>query len=222
MTARRATRTLIGAAVVLCAFGLYESVDAAFGVFRTSTAAPPLGDLFDYPRWALAHFIPGALFMTMAPLQLWPAFRNRHRTLHRWMGRVMVTAAAFLGFSGASLVLLMPARPLAERMFMLTFFAVFLFFLFEAVMAARRRDFVRHRVWMIRMFCTGMTITTQRLLMIVFIVIARGIDSADQFWIFFVSAGWLAWMVQLSLAEWWIARGTRRTVASALSESAGI
>jgi uncharacterized membrane protein len=208
--------------VVLCAFGLYESVDAAFGVFGTATRGGPLADLFDYPRWALAHFIPGALFMTIAPLQLWPAFRNRHRTLHRWLGRVMVAAGAFLGFSGASLVLLMPARPLAERIFMLTFFAVFLFFLFEAFMAARRRDFVRHRAWMIRMFCTGMTITTQRLLMIVFIVIARGVDSADQFWIYFVSAGWLAWIVQLSLAEWWIARGIRRPVRPSIGEPAGI
>jgi hypothetical protein len=41
-----------------------------------------------------------------------------------------VASAVFLGFSGVAFVFLMPERPLNERVFMLTFFVAFLFFLF--------------------------------------------------------------------------------------------
>jgi len=226
MRANAVVRGTVGAAVALCAFGLYESVDAALGVFR----APPTGSidrLFDYPLWSLAQFVPGVLFMTLAPIQLWSAFRNRHRAVHRWSGRVVVLSGLFLGFSGAAFVFVMPARPLSERVFMLTFFVGFLFFLLKAFAAALRRDFVRHRVWMIRMFVTGLTITTQRLLTGVFIGFAV-VSSIDEFWDHFVSAAWLAWVIQMAVAEWWISRGAgrpaldpRRSAAETQEQRAG-
>ncbi len=219
MTSQGLVRTLIVGMVVLCLFGLYESVDAAIGVFGQPEG--PLAELFDYPLWALTHFVPGTLFMALAPFQLWPSFRNRHRTLHRWSGRLVVACALFLGVSGASLVLLMPERPLAERVFMLTFFVAFLFFLSMGLAAALRRDFSGHRAWMIRMFCTGLTITTQRLLLIVFLV-SRGLNSTDEFWMYFVTAGWLGWLVQLALAEWWVARDRARAVPARLRQPAGV
>jgi uncharacterized membrane protein len=212
MTARGVVKVLVGAAVALCLFGLYESVDAAVGVFGPPRG--PFGDLFDYPPWSLAHFVPGMLFMALTPFQLWARFRNRYRTLHRWGGRVVVASALFLGVSGVMFVFLMPARPVAERVFMLTFFVAFLFFLMKAFAAARRRDFVRHRAWMIRMFSTGLTITTQRLLLPVFILFA-GLNSVAEFWDHFVTAAWLAWVIQLALAEWWIARDTMQRAAVA-------
>jgi ABC-type glycerol-3-phosphate transport system permease component len=115
----------------------------------------------------------------------------------------------------------MPARPLTERVFMLAFFTAFLFFLVKAYAAARRRDFARHRAWMLRMFFTGLTITTQRLLVPVFIVFA-GIDSTEEFWNHFVTAAWLAWVVQLALAEWWIARGTAPALAAPARKPAAV
>lgn len=203
-------KTAIGAALMLCVFGLYESVDAAFGVFRVPGRGA-LDALFDYPLWSLAHFVPGVLFMALVPFQLWPSFRNRHRALHRWSGRVLVLSGLFLGLSGAAFVFQMPARPLTERVFMLTFFVAFLFCLLKAFAAARRRDFVRHRIWMIRMFLTGLTITTQRLLTGALIGFA-GVNSVDQFWDHFVTAGWLAWVIQIAVAEWWLSRGSARPV----------
>jgi hypothetical protein len=213
MPSHNIARGLAGIAVVLCVFGLYESVDAALGVFR-APGQSPLDRLFDYPMWSLAHFVPGVLFMSLAPFQLWSSFRNRHRTLHRWSGRLLVVSGVFLGFSGVAFVFLMPERPLTERVFMLTFFAAFLFFLLKAFVAARRRDFASHRVWMIRMFVTGLTITTQRLLTGVLIGFA-GVNSVDQFWDHFVTAGWLAWVMSIAVAEWWIGRRASRPALDA-------
>lgn len=201
MNSRIPAKILTVTAVILCAYGALASASAAIRVFATPSG--PFAGIFNYPRWGLAHFVPGLLFMTLAPLQLWPAFRNRHRALHRRCGRVMAACALFLGVSGVSFIFLMPARPLAERIFMLTFFTAFLFFLAKALAAARRRDFAGHRVWMIRMFVTGLTITSQRILMLAFLL-TRGAGSTDQFWNQFVAAAWLAWAIHLAAAEWWI------------------
>ena len=208
MPSHNIARGLAGIAVVLCVFGLYESVDAALGVFR-APGQSIFDRLFDYPMWSLAHFVPGVLFMSLAPFQLWPSFRNRHRTLHRWSGRLLVISGVFLGFSGVAFVFLMPERPLTERVFMLAFFVAFVFFLLKAFIAARRRDFASHRVWMIRMFVTGLTITTQRLLTGALIGFA-GVNSVDQFWDHFVTAGWLAWLMSIAVAEWWVGRRAPR------------
>src|SRR5688572_12573438 len=212
-----ATRRISGAvvitALVLFAFGAYEAFDASLALFRPP-ADGPLAELFVYPGWSIAHFVPGVLFMTLVPLQLWARFRNRHRAVHRWCGRLLVASGVLLGVTGTVLPLTMPERPAFERFFMTTFAVVFLTFLAKGVGAARRRDFARHREWMIRMFATGLTITTQRLLLPLFIVVG-GISSVDQFWIYFVSAGWVGWAIQVAVAEWWIRR--TRTPAQAAS-----
>jgi uncharacterized membrane protein len=204
------SRSVIFAALVLFAFGAYEAFDAGLALFRPPQEGP-LAELFVYPRWSLTHFLPGFLFMTLVPLQLWARFRNRHRVVHRWSGRIVAACGAFLAVSGTLLPFTMPERPQFEQFFMVIFGVAFLTFLTKAVAAARRRDFIRHREWMIRMFATGLTITTQRLFLPLFIV-AGGLSSVERFWIYFVSAGWAGWAVTLGLAEWWIRR--TRKVAS--------
>jgi uncharacterized membrane protein len=201
---RAVSGILIGGAVLLCVFGAYESIDAAAGLLRPLPDGP-LRDLMDYPLWSMAHFVPGLLFMALAPLQLWPSFRNRHRTLHRRSGRLVVACGVALGVSGVSFPFTMPQRPMAEQIFMTYFGAVLLFFLAKAFEAARQRDLVRHRDRMIRLFANGQTITTQRLLLPVFIV-SFGVSSVDEFWTHFLAAAWLAFGIQLAVAEWWIRR----------------
>jgi uncharacterized membrane protein len=207
------SRSIIVTTLVLFAFGAYEAFDAGLALFRAPDEGP-LAELFIYPRWSLTHFLPGFLFMTLVPLQLWAKFRNRHRVVHRWSGRIVVACGAFLAVSGTLLPFTMPDRTRSEQFFMVIFGVAFVTFLAKAVAAARRRDFVRHREWMIRMFATGLTITTQRLFLPLFIV-AGGLNSVERFWIYFVSAGWVGWAVTLGLAEWWIRR--TRKVASGSS-----
>jgi hypothetical protein len=201
---RRFGKAAVVTLVTLCAFGLFESLDAVAALFRPVPDSP-MAEVFDYPVWSLTHFIPGALFMTLAPFQLWAGFRNRHRTGHRWSGRLVVTCALLLGVSGLAFPFTMSGRPPAEQLFMTVFGIAFLVCATLAFNAARRRDFATHRRWMIRLVITGLTITTQRLLLGVFIA-TRGIDNVDQFWRYFVAAAWVAWVVQAAVAEWWIRR----------------
>jgi uncharacterized membrane protein len=204
---------LAGAAVLLCLFGSFVSLRATIKILTLQQSSTAIEAIFDYPVWGVLHFLPGLLFMTLVPLQLWPAFRNRHRVFHRRSGRMLVVAGVVLGVSGVTFPFRMPERPFSERVAMTTFFAFFLFFLFKAFAAARRRDFPRHREWMIRWFAVGLAITTQRVLLPVFIL-AIGVNDMRGFWEIFVTAAWLASVIQVLIAEWWLSTTRRAEIGT--------
>jgi len=203
-------RIVSAAAILLCLLGVYVSIAALTRILLPHEPLSGIDSLFEYPPWGAAHFLPGLLFMTLVPTQLWPGFRNRHRVFHRWCGRMIVAAGVPLGVTGVAFPFFMRERVFSERVVMSTFFVAFLVFLSKAFIAARRRDFVRHREWMIRWFAIGLGVTTQRVLLPVFIVTV-GITDARSFWEIFVSATWLSAVIQVLIAEWWIST-TRRTV----------
>jgi len=207
-TYRLPHRVFSAIAILLCLFGASESIRAIVRVLMRREPSVGIDALFDYPFWGVAHFLPGLLFMTLVPLQLWPRIRNRHRVFHRWSGRLLVAAGAFLGVSGAAFPFFMPDRVFSERLVISAFFLLFLFYLSKAFGAARRKDFARHREWMIRWFAVGLAITTQRILLPVFIV-AVGVTDAHSFWDIFVTATWLSTAIQVLIAEWWLST-TRR------------
>jgi uncharacterized membrane protein len=196
-------RILALVAILLCLYGIYESVDAAVTVLKRRQPSTGVNAFFDYPVWSLFHFIPGFIFMTVTPFQLWRGFRNRHRKLHRWAGRLVVSAGMIIGFSGITLPFVMPERPFSEKIAMSSLSVAFLFFLTKAISAALKRDFERHREWMIRWFIVGLGVTTQRLMLPLFIGLI-GIRDMRGFWELFVTALWLSAAIQITIAEWWI------------------
>jgi len=210
-THRLPHRVLGVAAVLLCLFGVSESIAAIVRLYLPHEPATGIKALFEYPSWGVAHFLPGLLFMTLVPIQLWPRFRNRHRVFHRWSGRVLVAAGTVLGVSGVAFPFFMSQRPFSERVAMSAFFTFFLFALWNAFGAARRRDFARHREWMIRWFAVGLSITTQRILLPIFIVTV-GVRDERAFWEIFVTAAWLATAIQVLIAEWWISTTRSRVI----------
>jgi len=206
MAIPRGKRSLVfvGTALLgLCVFGAFRGVDATRMALTGQSLAND--EHFHYPLWAITHFAAAFLFTVAVPFQLWPAFRNRHRTLHRWSGRALVLTSTLLGASGLLLVYRMPDRPVGERVFMTLVFAIFLLCLTYAVQAARARDFVQHRQWMIRAVAGPLGSMTQRLIFPFFL--ATGVHGMGDFWDKFLAAAWLSWILNLAVAEWWI-RGT--------------
>jgi hypothetical protein len=177
----------------------------------------PPGKLALYPAWAASHFVSAGAFAVLAPLQLWPWLRARRPALHRNVGRVTALLGAVMALSGIAMVYDAPDRPVSERIFMTAFFAVYLALLGLGVRAAMARDFTAHQAWMARMAATGFTPVTQRLVFPVFAG-TIGIDGAAMFWQLFVSAAWIAWALNMTVAEVWLGRGrvrARRTPALA-------
>jgi hypothetical protein len=87
------------------------------------------------------------------------------------------------------------------------FFLVWAALLALGFRAALARDIPTHRAWMVRMTATTLTPLVQRLVFPLFAV-SVGIDGLATFWQLFVSAAWIAWGINLTLAEAWL-RGRR-------------
>jgi uncharacterized membrane protein len=168
----------------------------------------PTGKLAPYPPWTVVHFASATAFSLLVPFQFWRTLRSRRPGLHRAMGRTGVALGAVMAVSGIAMAYTSPDRPLTEAIFMTAFFLVYATLLGLGLRAALRRDFADHRAWMGRMTAAALTPVTQRL---VFppMAAAIGIDGMETFWEIFVSAAWMAWGLNMVVAEAWL-RGPQR------------
>ena len=171
----------------------------------------PPGKLAPYPAWVASHFVTASAFAVIAPLQLWPRLRARRPALHRALGRIAVVVGAGMAVSGIAMAYASPDRPVSERIFMTALFAAYAVLLGLGFRAAVARDFAAHRAWMARMIATGFAAATQR---VVFppLAAAIGIDGRETFWQVFISAAWIAWALNMTVAEAWLRQGAARRV----------
>lgn len=191
------------AIIALCAIGIAA---CAYASARLIGWVPP-GKLPLYPSWVGLHFASAAAFCLVAPLQLWPSLRARRPGLHRGFGRVGVAIGSLMAISGLAMAYTSPGRPVSETIFMTVLFLAYVGCLGLGLRSALTRDIPAHREWMIRMTATALTPVTQR---VIFPGLAAtiGIDGAETFWQIFISAAWIAWAVNLTVAEAWL-RGVR-------------
>lgn len=166
----------------------------------------PAGKLPLYPSWTGVHFASATAFCLLVPFQFWRTLRARRPALHRAMGRSGVALGAVMAVSGLAMAYLSPDRPVAERIFMTAFFATYAGCLGFGFRAALARDIDVHRAWMTRMTAVALTPVMQR---VIFPPLAAliGIDGIETFWDVFISAAWLAFLLQLAAAEWLLRRG---------------
>ena len=164
-----------------------------------------------HPWLAYLHIAPGVVYLLGAPLQLSRRFRTQHYTVHRRLGRVLLSAALFSGVLAMVFGILFPWGGVLEASASLIFGVWFVSCLVLAFRAIRRQDVTQHRRWMIRAFAVGLGVGTIRLWVGVFtaLVIGRnsgpeGLTLPDQFT--FGLAFWLAFAMHVALGEWWLRR----------------
>lgn len=149
------------------------------------TAIPVLNSLFlvfqiptgDYPKasahlgaapisW-FVHVLAGFAFGITGPVQFVRALRHRFGRLHRVSGRIFVVSGVIIGLSGLSILAqVTPVRTPMVDIARGVFGVVLLITLAMAMMAVRKRDFVRHRAWAIRAYAVGMGLGTVALVFI--------------------------------------------------------
>ena len=99
------------------------------------------------------HFATAAALMLLIPLQLITPLRRRYPAVHRWSGRVAVTAALLTGAGGLTFIL---AKGTIGGLPMSIGFGLYGTLMalasFNTFRFARARDWVRHRAWAIRLF----------------------------------------------------------------------
>jgi hypothetical protein len=143
----------------LMIFGAYIVLRAAsltsknFGQWRQLVGGLPMPTAAD---WVAnvgigMHFVMGSVLVLAWPILFSSRIRARHRAVHRWTGRIYVTAGFLAGVGGWSFIL---AHHNGGAMH--TAFAIWgSVMMLSAVMAyvhARARRFDLHRAWAIRLF----------------------------------------------------------------------
>ena len=112
------------------------------------------------PVWHFMHVLGGATFGILGPIQFGRVLARRYGPLHRVMGRLFVAAGVMISLSSLSLLWHFPdTYSMPINIGRLLFGIALGMALALAVLAIRKRDFPRHRNWMIRAYAIGMGAT---------------------------------------------------------------
>lgn len=164
-------------------------------------------------RWAgwpvalVVHIVGAAVFAVVGAFQFVPRIRRTHPGWHRRAGRVLAAAGLLVAGSALWLTLFHDPQPgTGVLLFVLRLVVgtAMIGSLVVGVAAARRRDFVTHRAWMIRAYAIAVAAGTQ--------VFTQGFGEA------LVGHGEIrgdllkaaGWVINLAVAEWAIRRPARR------------
>jgi uncharacterized membrane protein len=220
------TKVVWGAVIFLALLGVVVAARRTLVLLKPEalkTGANPAADLdshFANRRViTLLHVIPGALFMVLGPLQFIASLRKRYPEVHRWSGRIFLTASAIIGITGLMMARGNTVGGWDEKSAIFLFGSFFLFALVKALRHAMHREFATHREWMIRGYGVGLAVATIRPIMGIFFATAIVRGHTPQPHDFFGTAFWIGFTLQAIVAEIWI-RYTRSAAASLRTASA--
>jgi uncharacterized membrane protein len=148
--------------------------------------------------WGLrAHIAASGFAMITGAFQFLKPLRQKAPAVHRWIGRIYVTACTAGGVAGGTIALSSTAGPIAGwGFFMLAI--LWVPFTLLGWTAAMRRDFIAHERWMIRSFALTFGAVTLRLYLP-----AVGILDLEFLPAYRIIA-WAAWVPNLIVAELWL------------------
>jgi uncharacterized membrane protein len=152
-----------------------------------------------YPVARVAHMVPGLLFMLLAPLQFIPSLRRRHPRFHRMNGRAVVALSLALIPSGMIFAFAHPYVGFREQVPAVFYTGLYLCCAAMGLRSVRRRDFLRHREWMIRVYAFGLGIYSIRVWYWLFLHLTRQPSTE-----FFATSFWIGIASNLVVAESWI------------------
>ena len=159
------------------------------------------------PLPVVVHIVSATVFAILGAFQFSSSIRRRRPGWHRRSGRVLVVAGLGVALSALWLNQFFPkAEATREVLYPLrmAFGVAMVLTIVLGFLAARRRDFSRHRAWMIRSYAIGMVAGTQ-----VFTLGLGGLvlGSGELTTALLMAA---AWGINLAVAERAIRTRTRR------------
>lgn len=191
---------------------------------KTSLRGYEAGDVVGNAVFA-AHILMAAVLTVGGTLQLIPQIRARAIGVHRWNGRVFLTAAAVTAIGGFYLVWVREAVETLALSFAITLNGILILaFAGLAWRNARGRDFAAHRRWAMRAFVVVNGVWFFRLGYMAWVLINRGpvgmtrqLDGPfDLFW------GFGNFLIPLAVMELYLRVQDRGGPAARWAMSAGL
>ena len=194
---------LLALTVVPVTAGIVRLVTLSLGV----ELAPEDARYLDSPLPVVLHVVTVIPFAVLGAFQFVPGLRRRRRW-HRVSGRIVAPAGIVAALTGLWMTLFYPRVPSDSDLLVSIRIVVVLYMLISLVLgvaAVLRRDFVRHRAWMIRGYAIGMGAGTQ-----VFTLLPWTVVAGEPGWLARALLMGLAWAINAAVAEWVIRRPARR------------
>ena len=218
MTARSSTWRV---PIALVALGTVPVIAGSLRLVELSggAGAMPSDARYDAsPLPVVVHIVCATMFAIVGAFQFSPRLRRRRSGWHRRAGRVLVIAGLGVALSALWLNQFFPRADATREVLYplrMAFGVAMVVTIVLGFLAARRRDFARHRAWMIRNYAIGIVAGTQ--------VFTLGIGGAifgtgDLTTALLLAA---AWGINLAVAERVIRkRPRRRTPATSVQVAA--
>lgn len=202
---------LIALSVVPALAGTARLSELARGAAVTAANAR----FFAMPVPVVLHLLTVIPFTILGALQVAPAFRQRHPSWHRSMGRALVPCGLIAALTGLWMTLVYPwPAGDGEALYLerLVFGTAMLVSLLLAIDAIRRRTFAVHGEWMIRAYAIGMGAGTQVLTHLpYYVLVGKPTESSRAV---LMGAGWV---INVMVAEWIIRRSPARRMRLSLT-----
>ena len=191
-------------------------IPLAGGAFRLTQLAggaeitPANARFFASPLPVVLHILSVSLFTIVGAFQFVPSLRQRRRSWHRIVGRLVIPCGLVAALSGLWMTQFYP-WPAGDGVILyglrLLFGSAMFLSILLGVAAIRRRDFAQHGDWMLRGYAIGMGAGTQVLTLMAGALIVSPPSELSR--AVLMGAGWV---INLAVAEWII---RRRSVPSA-------
>ncbi|ADJ47301.1 hypothetical protein AMES_5476 [Amycolatopsis mediterranei S699] len=157
-----------------------------------------------YPALVL-HIACGTIAFTSVVLQLSPWIIRKHPKLHRVSGRVYIYAGVVPGGVLALLITPFAGGPVGDAMEG----GLWLIFTFVALRAVRRRQFAKHRRFMIYSYALCAQIIWGRILIIGLLIFFPEVIQ-HSFGLVLETASWIGTFINLAIAQWWLERTAKK------------
>jgi uncharacterized membrane protein len=176
---------------------------------------PQNARFFASPVPVVVHIISVTVYSLLGAFQFVPALRGR-RSWHRTAGTILIPAGLLTALSGLWMSAFYPL-PDGETdvPLRILFGSAMLVSIVMGVVAIRRRDFVRHSVWMTRAYAIAVAAGTQALVIAPWILLAGPPSELIKALLM-----GLAWVINLAVAELIIFRRAKASRHRALSPRA--
>jgi uncharacterized membrane protein len=171
----------------------------AFAIVATPGLRPSLVEalLTERPVAAYAHFVGGAVALVAGAFQLNTWLRNRFLGIHRWLGRLYMSAVIGGGIAALALAPHSFGGPVAN----LGFGLLGVFWIFSTLGAywyIRQGNVRQHRGWMIRSYALTLAAVTLRL------YLPSSQLAGLPMTVAYPAIAWLCWVPNLLVAEWFV------------------